>query len=115
MSKHTITMKEIQNMINNGITTFSKKDDSPRGCKTVAATEIQMGDKVGETTKTRVVGIATRSYTKHHKHLDNWIDFAPELWYTYIVAISNGHNIESRWKDGTRRYDRKRTYYNNDW
>lgn len=46
MSKHTITMKEIQNMINNGITTFSKKDDSPRGCKTVAATEIQMGDKV---------------------------------------------------------------------
>ena len=46
MSKHTITMKEIQNMINNGITTFSKKDDSPRGCKTVAATEIQIGDKV---------------------------------------------------------------------
>ena len=46
MSKHTITMKEIQNMINNGITTFSKKDNSPRGCKTVAATEIQIGDKV---------------------------------------------------------------------
>ncbi len=44
--KHTITMKEIQDMINNGITTFSMKDDSPRGCKTVSASSIKPGDKV---------------------------------------------------------------------
>lgn len=42
----TITMKEIQEMINQGITTFSKKDDSPRGCKTVSAESVQPGDKV---------------------------------------------------------------------
>lgn len=46
MTKHIITMNEIQNMINNGITTFSKKDNSPRGCKTVAASEIKIGDEV---------------------------------------------------------------------
>lgn len=39
-------MNEVQNMINNGITTFSKKDDSPRGCKTVSVNEIKIGDKV---------------------------------------------------------------------
>ncbi|WP_285947117.1 hypothetical protein [Thomasclavelia cocleata] len=44
--KHTITMKEIQNMINNGISTFSKKDNSPRGCKCVPASQIKIGDKV---------------------------------------------------------------------
>lgn len=44
--KHTITMKEVQEMINQGITTFSKKDNSPRGCKTVSADTIQLGDKI---------------------------------------------------------------------
>ena len=44
--KHTITMKEVQAMINQGITTFSKKDDSPRGCNTVSADTIQPGDKI---------------------------------------------------------------------
>ena len=34
--KHTITIKEIQNMINNGISTFMKKDNSPRGCECVS-------------------------------------------------------------------------------
>ena len=43
---HTITMKEVQNLINNGVTTFSKKDNSPRGCKTVSANEIQIGDEI---------------------------------------------------------------------
>lgn len=42
----TITMNEIQEMINQGITTFSKKDDSPRGCKTVSADTVQPGDKI---------------------------------------------------------------------
>ena len=42
----TITMTEIQEMINQGITTFSKKDDSPRGCETASADTIQPGDKV---------------------------------------------------------------------
>lgn len=42
----TITMAEIQTMINQGITTFSKKDNSPRGCETVLADTIKPGDKV---------------------------------------------------------------------
>ena len=42
----TITMKEIQDMINQGISTFSVKDNSPRGCKTVMGSEIKVGDKV---------------------------------------------------------------------
>lgn len=44
--KHTITMQEIQNMINNGVSTFSKKDNSPRGCETVCASEIKVGDQI---------------------------------------------------------------------
>lgn len=43
---HTITMKEIQDMINQGISTFMKKDNSPRGCKCVSASKIKPGDKV---------------------------------------------------------------------
>ena len=44
--KHTITMKEIQNKINNGVSTFMKKDNSPRGCECVPASEIKIGDQV---------------------------------------------------------------------
>ena len=43
--KHTITMKEIQNMIKNGVSTFMKKDNSPRGCKCVDASQIKIGDE----------------------------------------------------------------------
>lgn len=43
---HTITMKEIQDMINNGVSTFTKKDNSPRGCECVDASEIRPGDKI---------------------------------------------------------------------
>lgn len=43
---HTITMKEIQNKINNGVSTFTVKSNTPRGCETVAASEIKVGDKV---------------------------------------------------------------------
>lgn len=39
-------MKEIQNKINNGVTTFMKKDNSPRGCECVSASEIKIGDKI---------------------------------------------------------------------
>ncbi len=46
MKTHTITMKEIQDMINQGVSTFSVKADTPRGCETVAASEIKIGDKV---------------------------------------------------------------------
>ena len=44
--KHTITMKEVQTKIKNGVTTFSKKDNSPRGCSTVSASEIKVGDEI---------------------------------------------------------------------
>lgn len=43
---HTITMKEIQNMINQGVSTFTVKANTPRGCETVAASKIKVGDKV---------------------------------------------------------------------
>lgn len=44
--KHTITMKEIQDLINIGVSTFMKKDNSPRGCECVSAYEIKPGDEV---------------------------------------------------------------------
>lgn len=44
--KHTIAMQEIQDKIDKGITTFLKKDDSPRGCKCVPAELLKIGDQV---------------------------------------------------------------------
>lgn len=35
-----------QNKINNGVTTFMKKDNSPRGCGCVSASAIRPGDKI---------------------------------------------------------------------
>lgn len=46
MGKRTIAVAEVKEMIANGVTTFSKKDDSPRGCRTVPAGEIKAGDKI---------------------------------------------------------------------
>lgn len=46
MTTHTITMKEIQNKINNGVSTFMRKDNSPRGCECVSASQIKVGDEV---------------------------------------------------------------------
>lgn len=43
---HTITMKEIKNKINEGVTTFMRKDNSPRGCECVSASEIKPDDEV---------------------------------------------------------------------
>lgn len=40
---HTITMKEIQEKDCN---TFMRKDNSPRGCKCVMKSELQIGDKI---------------------------------------------------------------------
>lgn len=46
MKERTITTAEVKAMQENGITTFSKKDDSPRGCCTVSAADIKAGDKI---------------------------------------------------------------------
>ena len=46
MSKHTITISKVKELIGNGVTTFSRKDDSPRGCEPVPASEIKVGDKI---------------------------------------------------------------------
>lgn len=43
MEKHTITLSELKAM---NISTFSKKDNSPRGIETVSVNEIQIGDEV---------------------------------------------------------------------
>ncbi|MCM1215327.1 MAG: hypothetical protein NC548_12510 [Lachnospiraceae bacterium] len=39
---HTITMKEIQDKIGNGVSTFMRKDNSPRGCECVSASQIRL-------------------------------------------------------------------------
>ena len=44
--KHTITMKEIQDKINQGVTSFMRKDNSPRGCECVSALQIKPGDQI---------------------------------------------------------------------
>lgn len=44
--KHTITMKDVQARIKNGVSTFSRKDNSPRGCSTVSASEVKIGDEI---------------------------------------------------------------------
>ena len=44
--KHTITMNEINEKIKSGVTTFTKKDNSPRGCKCVSANQIKVGDEI---------------------------------------------------------------------
>lgn len=44
--KHTITMEEIQNLINKGCSTFSLKDNSVRGYKTVCSDQVKVGDEV---------------------------------------------------------------------
>lgn len=44
--KHEITMKEVESMFVKGIDTFSKKDNSPRGCKTVSFYDLQVGTKL---------------------------------------------------------------------
>lgn len=46
MCKHTITIAEVNELVKKGVTTFSRKDNSPRGCKTVSASEIKVGDKI---------------------------------------------------------------------
>lgn len=46
MSKHTITIAEVNKFMEKGVSTFSLKDDSPRGCKTVPVSEIKVGDEI---------------------------------------------------------------------
>lgn len=44
--KRTITMSEVQEKMKNGVSTFSRKNNSPRGCECVAAEEIKPGDEI---------------------------------------------------------------------
>lgn len=46
MSKHTITIAEVNKLMEKGMSTFSLKDDSPRGCETVLVSEIKVGDEI---------------------------------------------------------------------
>lgn len=46
VKQRTITMAEIKRLEEKGITTFSKKDNSERGCKTIYASQVKVGDKV---------------------------------------------------------------------
>jgi len=42
----TITFKEVRDLISKGVSTFSVKDNSVRGYKTVSAIEVRAGDKI---------------------------------------------------------------------
>jgi len=46
MNKHTITINEVKEHMKNGVTTFSRKNNSLRGCETVSASEIKIGDEI---------------------------------------------------------------------
>ena len=46
MFKHTITIKEIKERIEKGVTTFMRKNNSPRGCECIDADEIKIGDEI---------------------------------------------------------------------
>ena len=46
MKKHEITIAEVKEKVSNGVCTFLKKDNSPRGCKCVPADEIKIGDEI---------------------------------------------------------------------
>lgn len=46
MKKHEITMEEVKEKINNGVMTFMRKDNSPRGCACVSSYEIKVGDEI---------------------------------------------------------------------
>lgn len=43
---HTITMNEVNEKIESGVTTFMRKDNSVRGCECVSASEIKVGDEI---------------------------------------------------------------------
>lgn len=45
-AKHEVTMEWIQERAKQGVSTWSKKDNSPRGCTTVFTSELKVGDKV---------------------------------------------------------------------
>lgn len=44
--EHTITMDEIRKKISNGVTSFMKKDNSPRGCTCIPAKDVRPGDEI---------------------------------------------------------------------
>lgn len=46
MNKHEITIAQVKEMSEKGISTFSRKDNSVRGVETVSADEIKIGDKI---------------------------------------------------------------------
>lgn len=46
MNEHTITITEVNKCVEKGVTTFSRKDNSPRGCEIVSASEIKVGDEI---------------------------------------------------------------------
>lgn len=46
MKNHEIRMHQIKEMTEQGISTFTKKDNSPRGCRTITADQVQPGDKI---------------------------------------------------------------------
>lgn len=46
MNKHEITMEEVKEKINNGVTTFMRKNNSPRGCECVSSYDIKIGDEI---------------------------------------------------------------------
>ena len=42
--KHTITINEVKTMYEEGINTFSRKDNNVRGISTISGDEVKIGD-----------------------------------------------------------------------
>lgn len=46
MSKHEISIKEVKQKEQAGVTTFSRKNNSPRGIEIISASDVKVGDKI---------------------------------------------------------------------
>lgn len=44
--QRTISIEEVVKKYNNGIDTFSRKANNPRGCEVVSASDIKVGDEI---------------------------------------------------------------------
>lgn len=74
MNKHTITINEVKEHMKNGVTTFSRKNNSPRGCETVSASEIKIGDEIVIDNYFTEVVMSFQEFEKQYGHLLSWED-----------------------------------------
>lgn len=77
MKKHEITMKELQVM---NCSTFSRKDNSPRGFETVSINDLHLGDEI----------IINNYFT------EIVIDNAPRTWVNYELETPRAELLKKK-------------------